>query len=95
LLALSPNLVVGVCNIWVNRRRNVIYLYNKKFHLDQLFSLSTFADMMSSGELQISFSFVFCTKSSSNDIISGNFDSEKVDQDEVFYCKDSLHFFFE
>jgi hypothetical protein len=28
-----------------------------------------------------------------NDIISRNFDSEKVDQDEVFYYKDTLHFF--
>ena len=31
---------------------------------------------------------------SSSDIMSGNFDSEKVDQDEVFYYKDILHFFF-
>jgi hypothetical protein len=30
---------------------------------------------------------------SSNDIISGNFDSEKVDQDGIFYYKDILHFF--
>jgi hypothetical protein len=42
---------------------------------------------MSLGELQISFSFVFCTKNSSIDIITGNFDSEKVDQDEFFYYK--------
>ena len=40
--------------------------------------------MISLGEWQISFSFVFCTKNSPNDLISGNFDSEKVDQDEVF-----------
>ena len=40
--------------------------------------------MMSLGELQIS-SPVFCTKNTPIDIISGNFDSEKVDQDEVFY----------
>jgi hypothetical protein len=26
---------------------------------------------------------------------SGNFDSEKVDQDGIFYYKDILHFFFE
>ena len=32
---------------------------------------------------------------SSHDIISGNFDSEKVDQDEVFYYKDILYFFSE
>ena len=51
--------------------------------------------MMSLGELQISFSLVFCTKNSPNDIISGNFDSEEVDQDGIFYYKDTLHFFFE
>jgi hypothetical protein len=51
--------------------------------------------MMSLGELQIKFPLVFFTKNSPNDIISGNFDSEKVDQDEVFYCKDTLHFFLE
>jgi hypothetical protein len=50
---------------------------------------------MSLGELQISFPLFFCTKNSPNDIISGNIDSEKVDQDEVFYCKDTLHFFSE
>jgi hypothetical protein len=32
---------------------------------------------------------------SPNDIISGNSDSEKVDQDGIFYYKDVLHFFFE
>jgi hypothetical protein len=31
---------------------------------------------------------------SPNDIISGNSDSEKVDQDGIFYYKDVLHFFF-
>ena len=31
----------------------------------------------------------------SNDIISGNYDGEKVDQDGIFYYKDILHFFFE
>jgi hypothetical protein len=51
--------------------------------------------MMSLGELRISFPYVFCTKNSPNDIISGKFDSEKVDQDEVFYYKDILHFFLE
>jgi hypothetical protein len=40
---------------------------------------------MSLGELQISFPLFFCIKNSPNDLISGNFDSEKVDQDEVFY----------
>jgi hypothetical protein len=42
--------------------------------------------MMSLGE---------CTKNSPNDIISGKFGSEKVDQGEVFYYKDILHFFLE
>jgi hypothetical protein len=32
---------------------------------------------------------------SSNDIISANFDSEKVGQDGIFYYKHILHFFFE
>ena len=50
---------------------------------------------MSLGELQINFPYVFCTKSSPNDLISGNFDREKVDQDDVFYYKDTLHFFSE
>jgi hypothetical protein len=51
--------------------------------------------MMSLGEMQISFPLFFCTKDSPNDIISGNFDSEKVGQDEVLYYKDTLHFFLE
>ena len=50
--------------------------------------------MMSLGELHISFP-LNCTKNSPNDIISRNFDSEKDDQDEVFYYKDILHFFLE
>ena len=42
--------------------------------------------MMSLGDLQISFPLFFLyTKNSSNDIISGNFDSEKVDQAEVYH----------
>jgi hypothetical protein len=32
---------------------------------------------------------------SPDDIISGNVDSEKVDQEGIFYFKDILHFFFE
>ena len=34
---LTPNMIFGMCNIWVIRRRNVIYLYSKKPHLDQRF----------------------------------------------------------
>ena len=30
-----------------------------------------------------------------DDIISRKYDNKKVDQDEVFYCKDMLHFFLE
>jgi hypothetical protein len=51
--------------------------------------------MMSLGELQISFPLFFCIKNPPNDLISRNFDSEKIDQDEVFYYKDILHFFLE
>jgi hypothetical protein len=49
--------------------------------------------MMSLGDLQIR--WIFVTKNKTNDIISKNFDSEKVDQDEVFYYKDILNFFLE
>ena len=31
-----------LCNIWVISRRNAIYLYNKKPHLDRLFDFQTF-----------------------------------------------------
>jgi hypothetical protein len=53
-------------------------------------------DMMSSGEILVQKNNkgkLICN--SPNDIISGNFDSEKVDQDGIFYHKDILHFFFE
>jgi hypothetical protein len=43
--------------------------------------------MMSLGELQINFPLFFVPKIHLNDIISTNFDSEKVDQDEVFYYR--------
>jgi nucleobase transporter 1/2 len=38
----TTNMIFGMCNIWVIRRRNVIYLYNKKSHLDQLFHCQSF-----------------------------------------------------
>jgi hypothetical protein len=41
------------------------------------------------------FSFLFSTENSPNDIKFGHFDGEKVDQDEFFYYKDTLHFFSE
>ena len=46
------------------------------------------------GELQISFPLFFVPKIHPM-TSSGNFDSENVDQDEVFYYKDMLHFFLE
>jgi hypothetical protein len=39
---LTTNMIFGTRNIWVIRRRNVIYLYNKKSHLDQLFHRQSF-----------------------------------------------------
>ena len=42
-------------------------------------------DMMSLGEFLGKGKRIY---NSPNDIISGNFDSEKVDQDEIFYYKD-------
>jgi hypothetical protein len=53
--------------------------------------------MMSLGELQISFPLFFVPKIHFCFLYqkSWNFDSEKVDQDEVFYYKDILHFFLE
>jgi hypothetical protein len=43
----------------------------------------------------IGYPLFFAAKNSPNDIISGNFDSEKVDHDDVFHYKDILHFFSE
>jgi hypothetical protein len=71
-----------------------MYLYSKKPHLDQLFHCqSSRYDVIRR---------IFGTKNkgklicnSSNDIISGNYDSEKVGQDGIFHYKDILHFFFE
>jgi hypothetical protein len=71
-----------------------MYLYSKKPHLDQLFHCqSSRYDVIR---------WIFGTKNkgklirnSPNDIISANFDSEKVDQDGIFYYKDILHFVFE
>ena len=40
-------MIFGMGNTWVILRRNVICLYSKKPHLDQLFSLSKFPDMRS------------------------------------------------
>ena len=83
-----------MCNISVILRRNVMYLYSQKPHLDQLFHCQ-------SSRYHV-IRWIFGTKNkgklicnSSNDIISGNFDSEKVDQDGIFYYKDILHFFFQ
>jgi hypothetical protein len=41
-LRLTTNMIFGMCNIWVIRRKNVLYLYNKKSHLDQHFHCQSF-----------------------------------------------------
>jgi hypothetical protein len=79
---LTPNMIFG--NIWVILRRNVMYLYSKKPHLAQRFHCQCF--------------WMWCyfwykeqrklICNSPNDIISGNFDGEKVDQDGIFYYKE-------
>jgi hypothetical protein len=79
-------MIFGMCNICVIQRRNVIYLYNKKSHLDQLFHCQ-FPDMMSLGELQISFPLFFCTKNSPNDIISGTLTVKKLINISYFVIK--------
>jgi hypothetical protein len=50
--------------------------------------------MMSLGEFLVQKNKGKLICNSPNDIISGNFDSEKVDQDGIFYYKDISHFFF-
>jgi hypothetical protein len=54
-----------------------------------------FPDMRSLGEFLVQKNKGKLICNSPNDIISGNFDSEKVDQDGIYYYKDILHFFFE
>jgi hypothetical protein len=39
---LTPNTIFCMCNIWVIRRRNVIYLYSKNSLPDQLFHCQSF-----------------------------------------------------
>jgi hypothetical protein len=68
-----------------------MYLYSKKPHLGQLFRCqSSKYDVIR---------WIFGTKNkgklicnSPNDIISGRFDSEKVDQDEIFYYKFKIYY---
>jgi hypothetical protein len=57
-----------------------MYLYSKKPHLGHFFTVK---DSRYGGKFAIHL------------MTSGNFDSEKVDQDGIFYYKDILHFFFE
>ena len=87
-------MIFGMGNTWFILRRNVIYLYSKNLILVNFFTVKV------SGYDVIR--WIFGTKNkgklicnSPNDIISVNFDSEKVDQDKIFYYKDILHFFFE
>jgi hypothetical protein len=91
---LTPNITFGMCNIWVILRRKVMYLYSKKHHLDQLFHCqSSRYDVIRWIFYTNNKGKIICN--SPNDIISGNFDNEKVDQDGIFYYKDILHFFFQ
>ena len=65
-------------------KKKIIYLRIEKPHL--IFILTNFSLLKFTGslrELQISFHCYFCSKNASNDIIGGNFDSEKVDLDIV------------
>ena len=81
---LTPNMIFGLCNIWVILRRNVIYLNSKKTSSSSTFSLSKFPDMRSLAEFLVQKNKGKLICNSPNDIISGHFDSEKVDQDGIF-----------
>jgi hypothetical protein len=85
-VGLTTNMIFGMCNIWVIRRRNVIYPYNKKSHLDQLFHCQSFR--------------IWCHKVNCNLVLLcflyqkftkwhhiWNFDSEKFNQEEVLTIK--------
>ena len=74
-----------MCNIWVILRRNVRYLYSKKPHLDQLFHCHVIRCHLVNFWYKKNKGKVICN--SPNDIISANFDSEKVDQDGIFIIK--------
>lgn len=91
-MPLTPNEIFRICNIWIVLRRNLIYLHGKKTSSSWSFSLSKLSDLMLFAE--------FRSKKQENtnlqflcDFISGNFDSEKVHEDESFYYKDIIHFF--
>jgi hypothetical protein len=60
-----------------------------------MMSTSYEVGMMSIGEFLVQKNKGKLICNSPNDIISANFDSEKVDQDGIFYYKDILHFVFE
>jgi hypothetical protein len=76
----SPRLRLGECSpIITSPSANNCYL--------STFSLSKFPDMMSLCEFLVQKKLI-CN--SANDIVSGNFDSEKVDQYGIFYYTDIL-----
>ena len=52
LFKLTPNIIFGMCNIWVILRRNVMYLYSKNLILINLFTVKV-PDMMSLGEFLV------------------------------------------
>ena len=70
-----------------------MYLH-KKPHLDQLFHCQSSRYDVISGEFLVQKTKGKLICNSSNDIISANFDSEKVGQDGIFYYKHILHFVF-
>ena len=89
-------MIFGMCSIWVIRRRNVMYLYNKKLYFDQLFHCQSFRIcMMSLGELQISFPLFFSPKIHLMTSYPETSTVKKLTKMRFFYYKDILHFFLE
>ena len=64
-------MIFGMCNnIWVIRRRNVTYLYNKKSHLVNFFAVKVSGyDVIRCMNCKLVFlCSLICTKNSPNDI---------------------------
>jgi hypothetical protein len=68
-----------------------MYLYSKNLILINFFTVKV-PDMMSLGEFWYKKNKGKLICNSPNDIISRNFDSEKVGQDGIFYYKDIITF---
>jgi hypothetical protein len=92
---LTPNIIFGMCNIWLILRRNVMYLYNKKPRLDQLFHCQS----SRYGVIR----WIFGTKNKGKlicniDLMTSYAQTltvKKLIKMGFFYHKDILHFFFE